>query len=76
MGQPRGRRGRAPVELDEGSVEVFDAYVAALGGAPLSAQTCRTYASKVRQYLVWLAGAGVYGDPLGSAEGRDWAVRD
>lgn len=51
-------------------------YVDALGRAPLSAQTRRTYASKVRQYLVWLAGAGVNGDPLGSAEGRDWAVRD
>jgi len=31
---------------------------------------------KVRQYLAWLAGATVDGDPLGSAEGRDWAVRD
>ena len=55
---------------------MFGAYVAALGAAPLSAQTRRTYASKVRQYLVWLAGAEVDGDPLGSVEGRDWAVRD
>jgi hypothetical protein len=55
---------------------VFGAYVAALGAAPLSAQTRRTYASKVRQYFVWLAGAEVDGDPLGSPEDRDWAVRD
>ena len=73
---PRARRGRAPVDLDDGFIDVFDGYVAALGAAPLSAQTRQTYASKVRQYLVWLAGAGVDGDPLGSAEGRDWAVRD
>ena len=43
---------------------MFGAYVAALGAAPLSAQTRRTYASKVRRYLVWLAGAEVDGDPL------------
>jgi len=55
---------------------VLDSYAAALESAPLSAQTRRTYASKVRQYLVWLAGAEVEGDPLGSAGGRDWAVRD
>ena len=49
---------------------------AALQAAPLAAQTRRTYASKVRQYLVWLAGAELDGDPLDSADGRDWAVRD
>jgi hypothetical protein len=38
--------------------------------------TRRTYASKSRQYLAWLADAELDGDPLGSAEGRDWAVRD
>jgi site-specific recombinase XerD len=42
----------------------------------LAEQSRRTYASKVRQYLVWLAGAEVDGDPLGAADGRDWAVRD
>jgi site-specific recombinase XerD len=36
----------------------------------------RTYASKVRQYLAWL-GTGEFDDePLSSADGRDWAVRD
>ncbi len=62
--------------LAEEYTEVLDGYVRALAAAPLSAQTRRTYASKVRQYLVWLAGAGVDGDPLGSVSGRDWAVRD
>jgi site-specific recombinase XerD len=55
---------------------VLDSYVEELEAAPLSAQTRRTYASKVRQYLVWLAGAQVDGDPLGDAAARDWAVRD
>jgi hypothetical protein len=75
-GRRLARRGRAPVELDEGFVDVLDGYVAALVAAPLSAQSRRTYASKVRQFLVWLAGAEVDGDPLGSADGRDWTVRD
>jgi site-specific recombinase XerD len=47
-----------------------------LAAAPLSEQTRRTYASKARQYLVWLASAELDGDPLGSLDGRDWAVRD
>ena len=41
-----------------------------------SAQTRRTYASKARQYLAWLAEGAVDGDPLGTFSGRDWAVRD
>ena len=72
----RGRRGRAPVDLPAAFAEVLAAYSAALASAPLSAQSRRTYASKVRQYLVWLAAAEAGGDPLGAAEARDWAVRD
>jgi integrase len=53
---------------------VPDDYTEALRSAPLSDQTRRTYASKVRQYLEWLAGADLERDPL--ADGRDWAVRD
>jgi hypothetical protein len=49
---------------------------AALTRAPLSEQTRRTYASKVRQYLAWLADADTEGDPLGARDARDWAVRD
>jgi site-specific recombinase XerD len=55
---------------------VLHSYVSALAAAPLAEQTRRTYASKVRQYLAWLAGAELDGDPLDSADGRDWAVRD
>ncbi|MDQ6837998.1 MAG: tyrosine-type recombinase/integrase [Actinomycetota bacterium] len=55
---------------------MLDAYAAALAGAPLAAQTRRTYTYKARQYLAWLAGADVDGDPLDTPHGRDWAVRD
>ena len=55
---------------------MLDDYTEALRSAPLSDQTRRTYASKVRQYLAWLAGADLDRDPLTSADGRDWAVRD
>jgi hypothetical protein len=50
--------------------------VVALASATLSQQTRRTYASKVRQFLAWLAGGELEGDPFGIAAGRDWAVRD
>jgi integrase/recombinase XerC len=56
--------------------EVLAAYKAALAAAPLSAETRRTYVSKVRQFLGWLAGADVEGDPLSQHTARDWAVRD
>ncbi len=55
---------------------MLDSYVSALAAAPLAEQTRRTYASKVRQYLAWLTAAELDGDPLGAADGRDWAVRD
>jgi site-specific recombinase XerD len=55
---------------------VLENYTAALRSAPLSDQTRRTYASKVRQYLAWLAAAELDGDPLTTADARDWAVRD
>ncbi|MGH2719712.1 MAG: tyrosine-type recombinase/integrase [Candidatus Dormibacteria bacterium] len=55
---------------------MLDSYARTLAAAPLAAQTRRTYVSKVRQYLAWLAGASVDGDALGGAEARDWAVRD
>jgi integrase/recombinase XerC len=51
-------------------------YTEALATAPLSAHTRRTYESKVRQYLAWLATAELDGDPLTDKRARDWAVRD
>jgi integrase len=47
---------------------------------PLDAHTVRLYASRVRQYLAWLAAAldaGVVdGDPINDADARDNAVRN
>ena len=50
------RRGRAPSELSGVQAAALEEYVEALAAAPLAQQTRRTYASKVRQYLAWLAG--------------------
>lgn len=55
---------------------VLSEYTAKLASAPLSAQTRRTYTTKVRQYLVWLQTADTTGDPLREPAARDWAVRD
>jgi hypothetical protein len=41
----------------ENTATALDAYRAALAAAPLSAQTARTYLSKVRGYLAWLTDA-------------------
>jgi hypothetical protein len=47
-----------------------------LAAAPLAAQIRRTYLSKVRGYLAWLATADVDGDSLCERRARDWTVRD
>lgn len=73
---PGPRRGRQPVPLPVRLESVHAAYVAVLAGAPLSAETRRTYASKARQYLAWLDAAHVHGDPLADPAARDRAVRD
>jgi site-specific recombinase XerD len=70
------RRGRAAIDLPTLEAAVLDDYIEALRSAPLSDQTRRTYTSKVRQYLAWLADAHLDEDPLTSPPGRDWAVRD
>ncbi len=68
---PRRRRGRAPLELPDQFGAVLEDYIHALATVPLAAQTRRTYTSKVRQYLAWLASADLEEDPLASADGRD-----
>jgi len=73
---PDRRRGRRPIALTEGLEPVHAAYAAALAAAPLSAETRRTYASKVRQHLAWLPAADLDGDPLADPAARDQAVRD
>jgi len=64
------------VSLPPALEAVHAAYIVQLGRAPLAAETRRTYASKVRGYLAWLAAAAVDGDPLTDPAARDWAVRD
>jgi site-specific recombinase XerD len=70
------RRGRQPVALPVRLAAAHTAYTAQLSAAPLSAETRRTYASKTRQYLAWLATAVVDGDPLTNPAARDQAVAD
>jgi hypothetical protein len=43
---------------------MLDTYINALAAAPLAPQTRRTYTSKVRQYLAWLASTDLDSDPL------------
>jgi site-specific recombinase XerD len=73
------RPGALPAGLPGDLTALLEEYAAELSGTPLSAETRRTYISRVRQYLAWLAathrrrgGAG----PLTSPAARDWAVRD
>lgn len=75
---PPGRRGRQATVLAGNSAGAFGAYEAELlrPSGPLDDDTTRVYASRVRQYLAWLASAGADGDPLGEPAARDWAVRD
>lgn len=59
-------------------VERFDGYVAAKArpGEPLDDDTVRAYCSRTRQFLAWLDGADVDGDPLVDGQARDGAVRN
>ncbi|MDF5757389.1 hypothetical protein [Spongiactinospora sp. TRM90649] len=72
------RRGARPTPLPDTSAEILDGYATALQDVPLAADTRRTYISRVRMYLAWLAERpdGGVGDPLAHARARDWAVRD
>ena len=65
-----------PETTSENTTAALEDYQRALRAAPLSDETRRTYLSKVRGYLTWLAAAGADGDPLTQARARDWAVRD
>lgn len=54
-----------------------DAYIAWLATQPLAANTRRTYATRVGQYLAWLEGYSCEaGDPLVDSHARTYAVRD
>ncbi|MGW0807882.1 tyrosine-type recombinase/integrase [Nonomuraea sp. NPDC002799] len=74
------RRGAQPTALPDDYADFLIAYTAALADVPLAADTKRTYISRVRMYLAWLAsptaGRRSKGDPLTNPRARDWAVRD
>ena len=74
------RRGGRATELTAEHAEILAGYAAGLARTALAEQTLRTYLSRVRQYLAWLAdddGARrSHGDPLTQPAARDWAVRD
>ena len=72
----RRRRGRTPTTLPAPYAVVLDQYATALGRADVTAQTRRTYLSKVRVYLAWLADSDVDGDPLNDTAAAAWAARD
>jgi site-specific recombinase XerD len=72
-----GRRpGRRPAPLPARLEPVHAAYTAELAEARVAAETRRTYASRIRQYLAWLDTADLDGDPLTDPAARDRAVRD
>ena len=72
----RRRRGARPTALGAELEAVHADYATSLRSAPVDDDTRRAYASRVRQYLAWLATAAVEGDPLSDPVARDWAVRD
>lgn len=71
-----GRRGRRPTSLPTPLVAVLDQYASDLARADLTAQARRTYLSRVRMYLAWLADAAVDGNPLTDPAAATWAARD
>ena len=72
--------GARPTGLPGDLTALLAGYAAELAGTTLSAETCRTYISRVRQYLAWLAATHRRRpgdqDPLASPKARDFAVRD
>src|ERR1019366_1762470 len=68
-----------PTPLPAEYGEILEGYATALEAAPLSADTRRTYVSRVRQYLAWLHGdtgeRRFRGDPLTLPNARDCSVR-
>jgi site-specific recombinase XerD len=70
------RRGRAPTLLPQPYAGVLVDYAGQLGRADMTAQARRTYLSRVRMFLAWLANADVDGDPLTDPNAALWAARD
>ena len=62
-GNPSPSVPQEPETTSENTAAALTGYQQALRAAPLSAETRRTYLSKVRGYLTWLAAADADGDP-------------
>lgn len=71
-----GQRGRRPTPLPAALAPVLEQYAAELGRANMTTQASRTYLSRVRMYLAWLADAAVDGVPLTDLAAAAWAARD
>ena len=71
-----GRRGRTPTPLPEPYAAVLADYAAAVERADMTTEARRTYVSRVRVYLAWLAAVDVDGDPLTDPAAAVWAARD
>jgi len=71
-----GRPGRRPTPLPQPYARVLVDYAAHLARADMTDQARRTYLSRVRMFLAWLAGADVDGDPLTDPDAAVWAARD
>jgi integrase/recombinase XerC len=71
-----GRPGRRPTPLPPPYAGVLLDYATQVGRADLTAQARRSYLSRVRMFLAWLAGANVDGDPLTDPAAAVWAARD
>ncbi|GAA2455754.1 hypothetical protein GCM10010191_88740 [Actinomadura vinacea] len=74
------RRGARPTPLPATYAEILEDDAAALHDVPLSPDVRRTYLSRVRMYLAWLASGDsrrrFREDPLTNPRSRDWAIRD
>jgi site-specific recombinase XerD len=71
-----GKSGRPPTPLPQPYARVLLDYAAQVGRADMTGQARRTYVSRVRVFLAWLAGADVDGDPLTDPDAAAWAARD
>jgi hypothetical protein len=70
-------RGAQPTPLPGDYADFLEEYAAALRDVPLAEDTKRTYVSRVRMYLAWLASSTASRrskDPLTNPKARDWAV--
>lgn len=68
-----GKSGWPPTPLPQPYARVLLDYAAQVGRADMTGQARRTYLSRVRVFLAWLAGADVDGGPLIDPNAAAWA---